>query len=306
MKRRDKPDIVSGVIIIDKHEGVTSHRIVQILRKLYDTPRVGHTGTLDPLATGVLPVLVGRAVKASEFLLSNDKEYEAILQLGMTTDTQDITGEVLSETDNIPDENIVRSVISAFIGDTMQMPPMYSAIKVGGVKLVDAARQGETIERESRPIHIDSIDVEKLTDKTYKLNVACSKGTYIRTLCADIGDKLGCGGVMAALRRTRSGLYDLTHAHTIEELEAATIEERIAMVRPCESLFADCPSIHVNDFQAKLIRGGTELYQWKLKTDFQLGTHVRIYQNDTFFALGEVREYPEKGSAIKAIRLFVL
>ena len=189
MKRRDKPDIVSGVIIIDKHEGVTSHRIVQILRKLYDTPRVGHTGTLDPLATGVLPVLVGRAVKASEFLLSNDKEYEAILQLGTTTDTQDITGEILSKTDKIPDESAVRSVISTFIGDIMQMPPMYSAIKVGGIKLVDAARQGEIIERESRPIHIDSIDAEKLTDKTYKLKVACSKGTYIRTLCADIGEK---------------------------------------------------------------------------------------------------------------------
>lgn len=306
MKRKDKPDIVSGVIIIDKHEGITSHRIVQILRKLYDTPRVGHTGTLDPLATGVLPVLIGRAVKASEFLLSNDKEYEAVLQLGITTDTQDITGKILSETDNIPDESAVRSVISTFTGDVMQTPPMYSAIKVGGIKLVDAARQGETIERKSRPIHIDSIDTEKLTDKKYKLKVACSKGTYIRTLCADIGEKLGCGGVMSALRRTRSGLYDLTHAHTIEELENASTEERIAMVRPCESLFADCPAIHVNDFQAKLIRGGTELYQWKLKTDFQLGTHVRIYQNDVFFALGEVREYPEKGSAVKPIRLFVL
>ncbi len=306
MKRRDKPDLSSGVIIIDKHEGVTSHRIVQILRKLYDTPRVGHTGTLDPLATGVLPVLIGRAVKASEFLLSNDKEYEAVLQLGITTDTQDITGEVLSESKNIPDENTVRAVISAFVGDSMQMPPMYSAIKVGGVKLVDAARQGETIERQSRPIHIEAIHVEKLSEKKYKLQVACSKGTYIRTLCADIGDKLGCGGVMAALRRTRSGLYDLTHAHTIEELESATIEERVSMVRPCETLFADCPAIYVNDFQAKLIRGGTELYQWKLKTDFPLGTHIRIYQNDTFFALGEVREYPEKGSAVKPIRLFVL
>lgn len=306
MKRKDKPDIVSGVIIIDKHEGVTSHRIVQILRKLYDTPRVGHTGTLDPLATGVLPVLVGRAVKASEFLLSNDKEYEAVFQLGMTTDTQDITGTVLSESNHIPDEEAVRTAISSFVGDSMQMPPMYSAIKVGGVKLVDAARQGETIERESRPIHISSIDVKKLSETQYKLRVACSKGTYIRTLCADIGEKLGCGGVMAALRRTRSGLYNLTHAHTIEELEAAAIEQRVAMVQPCETLFADCPAIHVNDFQAKLIRGGTELYQWKLKTDFPPLTHVRIYQNGTFFALGEVREYPEKGSAVKPIRLFVL
>lgn len=306
MKRKDKPDLVSGVIIIDKQEGITSHRVVQILRKLYDTPRVGHTGTLDPLATGVLPVLVGRAVKASEFLLSNDKEYETILQLGISTDTQDITGKVLSVCNNIPNEGTVLSVISQFIGDIMQTPPMYSAIKVGGIKLVDAARQGQIIERESRPVHIASIQTEKISAEKYKLKIACSKGTYIRTLCADIGEKLGCGGVMASLRRTRSGLYGLEHAHTIEELEKAAIEERITMVRPCESLFADCPAIYVNNFQAKLIRGGTELYQWKLKTDFPLGTHVRIYQNDTFFALGEVREYADKGSAVKPIRLFVL
>lgn len=306
MKRKDKPDLVSGVIIIDKHEGVTSHRIVQILRKLYDTPRVGHTGTLDPLATGVLPVLIGRAVKASEFLLSNNKDYEAILRLGITTDTQDITGQILSTCNDIPDEKKVYAAISSFIGDIEQIPPMYSAIKIGGKKLVDAARQGEIIERKSRPVHIASIRAEKLSDCEYKLCITCSKGTYIRTLCADIGEKLHCGGVMAQLRRTRSGSFDLTNAHTIEELEAASIEKRISMVYPCETLFADCPSIHVNDFEAKLIRGGTELYQYKLKTNYPLGTYIRLYQNETFFALGEVREYSEKGSAVKPIRLFVL
>ncbi len=306
MKRKDKPDLVSGVIVIDKHAGVTSHRIVQILRKLYDTPRVGHTGTLDPLATGVLPVLVGRAVKASEFLLSSDKEYEAILRLGITTDTQDITGEILSTSENIPDEATVQEIVRSFIGDIQQIPPMYSAIKIGGRKLLDAARQGEIIERESRPIHIDTLTAEKLNHLEYKLCVRCSKGTYIRTLCADIGEKLGCGAVMAALRRTRSGLFGLDQAYSIEELENASIEERISMVHPCESLFADCPMIHVNDFEAKLIRGGTELYQKKLKTDFPVGTRIRLYQKDIFFALGEVREYVDRGPAIKPIRLFVL
>ncbi len=306
MKRKDKLDLVSGVIVIDKHAGVTSHKIVQILRKLYDTPRVGHTGTLDPLATGVLPVLVGRAVKASEFLLSSDKEYEAILRLGMTTNTQDITGEILSTCQSIPKEETIQTAISAFLGDIQQIPPMYSAIKIGGRKLLNAARNGETIERKSRPVHIDTLTAKKINDRDYKLFVRCSKGTYIRTLCADIGESLGCGATMAALRRTRSGLFDLTQAHTIEELEAAPMEKRIAMVHPCESLFTDCPMIHVNDFEAKLIRGGTELYQKKLKTDFPLGTHIRLYQNGVFFALGEVQQYGERGTAIKPIRLFVL
>ncbi len=297
---------MSGVIVIDKHAGVTSHRIVQILRKLYDTPRVGHTGTLDPLATGVLPVLVGRAVKASEFLLSSDKEYEAVLRLGVTTDTQDITGEVLSTSDIIPDEGAVQKAICAFLGDIQQVPPMYSAIKIGGRKLLDAARQGEIIDRESRPVHIDALTAEKINDREYKLLVRCSKGTYIRTLCADIGESLGCGAVMASLRRTRSGLFDLDQSHTIEELKNASIEERISMLHPCESLFADCPMVHVNDFEAKLIRGGTELYQRKLKTDIPLGTRVRLYQKNLFIALGEVREYGDKGTAIKPIRLFVL
>lgn len=306
MKRKNKPDLVSGVIVIDKHPGVTSHRIVQILRKLYDSPRVGHTGTLDPLATGVLPVLIGRAVKASEFLLSSDKDYEAVLRLGISTDTQDITGQILSTNENIPNEAAVQKTIAGFLGDIQQLPPMYSAIKVGGKKLLDAAREGVIIERESRPVYIETLTAEKISDREYKLFVQCSKGTYIRTLCADIGDKLGCGGAMAALRRTRSGLFDLTHSHTIEELEKASIEERISMVHPCESLFSDCPMIHLNDFEAKLIRGGTELYQKKLKTDFSLGTRIRLYQKELFFALGEVRDYGDRGTAIKPIRLFVL
>ena len=305
MGRSKKPDLVSGVIVIDKHPGVTSHRIVQILRKLYDTPRVGHTGTLDPMATGVLPILLGRAAKASDFVTAGEKEYDAVLHLGITTDTQDVTGAVLSECDGIPEEAEVRKAIQSFVGDIAQIPPMYSAIKVDGQKLVDAARRGEVVERAPRPVHIDSICITPLTERDYRLQVVCSKGTYIRTLCADIGEKLGCGGAMGALRRVRSGSFTLKDAVTIEQLEAASMEERISMVRPCDTLFSHCPALTVNDFQAKLVRGGTELYQNKLGTRFPVETLVRLYQKGVFFALGEVKDFPN-GSAIKPIRLFVL
>lgn len=305
MGRKDKIDIATGVIVINKHEGVTSHRIVQILRRLFDTPRIGHTGTLDPLATGVLPILVGRAVKASDFLVAEDKEYIAEMTLGITTDTDDITGEILSECKDIPDESKVFEAINSFVGNIEQIPPMYSAIKVGGRKLVDLAREGITVERKPRNVKINSIEAEKISDKVYKMKVSCSKGTYIRTLCRDIGEKLGCGAVMSALQRTMSGSFTLDRSYTVEELEELTIEERAKLVMPTESLFEECPRVEVNDFYAKLIRGGTELYQKKLGTDIETDKYVRIIHNDTFIALGQVKEF-DQGSAVKPVKLFVL
>ena len=305
MGRKDKIDIATGVIIINKHEGVTSHRIVQIMRKLFDTPRIGHTGTLDPLATGVLPILVGRAVKASDFLVAEDKEYIAEMTLGLTTDTDDITGEILSECKEIPKENEVFEAVNTFVGNIEQIPPMYSAIKVDGRKLVDLAREGITVERKSRNVTINSIKAEKIAENKYILKVSCSKGTYIRTLCHDIGEKLGCGAVMSALQRTRSGSFTLDNSYTIEELEVMTIEDRARLVMPTESLFADCPAVIVNDFYAKLIRGGTELYQKKLGTDIETDRYVRIIHNGTFIALGQVKEF-ENGSAVRPQKLFVL
>ena len=165
--------------MIDKHEGITSHGIVSSLRKLYDMRQIGHTGTLDPMATGVLPVLLGRAVKATEFLIAEDKEYEAEMTLGLTTDTEDITGEVLSRSDDIPDAESVFEVCRAFVGDLLQTPPMYSAVKVGGRKLYDIAREGEEIERAARRVTIASIEPGRVSDRVYKLKIACSKGTYI-------------------------------------------------------------------------------------------------------------------------------
>lgn len=305
MGRKDKIDIATGVIVINKHEGVTSHRIVQIMRKFFDTPRIGHTGTLDPMATGVLPILVGRAVKASDFLVAEDKEYIAEMTLGVRTDTDDITGEILEKCDEIPSEDKVFEAISSFIGEIEQIPPMYSAIKVGGVKLVDLAREGITIERKSRNVKINSIDSEKISENVYKMRISCSKGTYIRTLCHDIGEKLGCGAAMSALERTKSGSFTIENSYTIEDLEKLTIEERAKLVMPTEELFMDCPAIDVNDFYAKLIRGGTELYQKKLGTCYDIGQFVRIKHNNIFIALGQIGEY-EAGSAVRPVKLFVL
>ena len=305
MSRKNGIDIATGVIVINKHEGVTSHRIVHILRRLYDTSRVGHTGTLDPMATGVLPILIGRAVKASDFLVAEDKEYIAEMTLGYTTDTEDSTGEVLTRSDKIPCETDVRAAVGKFVGDIMQIPPMYSAIKVGGRKLVDIARGGETVERKARPVTIKSIDTEKISGTVYRLRVKCSKGTYIRTLCADIGADLGCGAVMSALCRTKSGSFTIENSHTVEELEALTIEERAALVAPTENLFSELDEININDFYTKLIKGGTELYQNKLGTYFPDGAYIRIRHNGSFIALGQVREC-KNGSAVKPVKLFEL
>lgn len=305
MSRKDSEDTVAGVLIINKHQGVTSHKIVQIIRKLYNTRRVGHTGTLDPMATGVLPVLIGRAVKASDFLTAEDKEYSAEMTLGLETDTEDITGTVLAESDEIPSPDEVIRVCQSFLGETEQIPPMYSALKIGGQKLVDIAREGGTIERAPRKIRIENIECEKITPKVYRLRVCCSKGTYIRTLCADIGKKLGCGAVMSSLERTRSASFTLEASHTIEELENLSQEERAALVIPTESLFADLPAVNINDFYTKLIKGGTELYQKKLRTSFEDGALVRLRHNNCFIALGKVTEFPD-GSAVKPVKLFEL
>ena len=186
----------NGLIIIDKEEGLSSFAVVSRVRRLLGVDKAGHTGTLDPLATGVLPVLLGRGVKASEYMLTSDKHYIATLLLGITTDTEDITGEVLTRTDLIPSEKEVEEAVGSMIGEGLQTPPMYSALKVGGRKLCDLAREGKTVEREARRITVYSIGLKKLSELEYELDVTCSKGTYIRTLCADIGKKLATGGVM--------------------------------------------------------------------------------------------------------------
>ena len=294
---------VSGLALLNKENGMTSQTAVTRLRRLFGAAKAGHTGTLDPMAEGVLPVLLGRAVKASEFLLTGDKHYSAVLLLGTETDTEDITGTVLATCEEMPSEARVREVCAAFVGEMMQIPPMYSAIRVGGKRLMELAREGKTIEREARPVTVYSLDVTRLTEKTYRLDVVCSKGTYIRTLCADIGSKLGCGGVMSSLIRTKTGAFSLENAYTLEALEAMTPEERSAVLLPTETLFEHLPKVTLGDFFAGLSRNGCEIYQRKIGTDFPLQTLLRVYDKKGFYAIGEVREYPD-GLAIKLLKRF--
>ena len=297
----------SGILIINKHAGATSHDIVNRVRRLFNTKRVGHTGTLDPLATGVLVVLVGRAAKAAEYLSSDTKGYRAVIRFGLTTDTEDITGETLTISDKLPTKAEVIEICKKFVGDIEQIPPMYRALKVGGQKLCDLARRGIEVERKPRKICIDRLDVTPTDSASdYILDVTCSAGTYIRTLCADIGSSLGCGAVMAALERTEAGGFLIEDSITISELEELSLDERISKLLPTESLFFDLPAIALPQFYEKLCRNGCEIYQKKIDSHFDMGTRVRITdQDNSFFAIGEVREY-EDGSAIKAIKFFEL
>ncbi|MBQ8840637.1 MAG: tRNA pseudouridine(55) synthase TruB [Clostridia bacterium] len=296
---------ISGVLLVNKHKGVTSHDIVNKIRRLYGTKKVGHTGTLDPLATGVLPILIGRSAKASEYLLSENKEYVAQLRLGLTTDTEDITGKVLTTSEKIPTKNEFFEACRSFEGEITQVPPMYSALKVNGQKLVDLARQGIEIERQGRKITIYSIIPEEVSEieGIYKIRVACSKGTYIRTLCADIGAFLGCGATMTELERTLSGNFKIDNTYTIDELEGMTSEERASILIPTEELFTEAEAVALPDFYSRLFRSGCEIYLAKIKKQFPVGTFLRVYDSMGFLALGQVKEY-DQGLAIKSIKLF--
>ena len=293
----------NGVVIVNKQIGPTSQGVVNRVKRIFGASKAGHTGTLDPMATGVLPVLLERGVKASEFMLSSDKHYVATLLLGLTTDTEDVTGETLTQCDNIPDEAAVLAAVESFVGKYMQTPPMYSALKVGGKKLCDLARDGVTIEREAWGVVIHGITCERINDREYTLDVRCSKGTYIRTLCADIGARLGCGGCMKTLCRASASGFSLADAHTLEELENMTESQREEVIFPVEYIFRDLPEVRLPAFYAKLAHSGLEIYLKKIGLDLPLGARVRMMDADGFFALGEVREFDD-GNAIKPIRQF--
>ena len=301
-----------GVLAVNKPEGMTSHDVVNIIRKIYGTKKVGHTGTLDPMASGVLVVLVGRAVKATEYISSSYKRYRATLRLGITTDTEDTTGTILTESKEIPSADKVINICKDFVGEIMQIPPMYSALKVNGQKLVDLARKGITVEREARKITVSSLSCQPTESHTdYILDVACSGGTYIRTLCADIGAKLGCGGAMATLERTEACGFPIDKAFDIEELRSFDTDKLLSLLLPVEELFADQPIVRLSEFFEKLSRGGCEIYQSKIGTHFPVDTRVRIYGKNGFFALGKIIpesecKAPELGSAVKAIKTFEL
>ena len=307
MKHTENDNLPGGVLAVHKGEGMTSHDVVNRIRRLYGTKRVGHAGTLDPMATGVLVVLVGRAAKACEYISSDRKAYRALLRLGITTDTEDITGEVLSECSCLPSAGQVAAACRDFVGEIKQIPPMYSALKVGGQKLYDLARQGVVIEREAREITIYSLSCEA-TEKAdeFLLDVECSGGTYIRTLCADIGAVLGCGGVMAALERREACGISIGECATLDSLEEMSDAERQERLLPVERLFSELSAVRLPEFFEKLFRSGCPIYQKKIKTAFEVGSRVRVCDvNGNFFALGEVVETDE-GSAVKSVKIFEL
>ena len=293
----------NGVIIINKEDGVTSQGVVNRVKRILGASKAGHTGTLDPMATGVLPVLIERGVKASEFMLTSDKHYIATLLLGITTDTEDVTGETLTECDKIPTESEVIAAAESFVGEYLQTPPMYSALKIGGKKLCDLARAGVTVEREARTVQILGLKAKKINEREYSLDVKCSKGTYIRTLCADIGKKLGCGGTMKTLCRASASGFTLDDAHTLTELENMSEAEREACIFPVEYVFRDLPEVTLPDFFSRLAHSGLEIYLKKIGLTLGVGTRVRLSDKDGFFAVGEVREFDD-GLAIKPIRQF--
>ena len=293
----------NGILDLHKGEGMTSQTAVTRVKRLLGAAKAGHTGTLDPLATGVLPILVGNASKAGEYMLSSDKHYIATLRLGLTSDTEDITGNLVRCDARIPSESEVLSVLEKFRGEILQIPPMVSALKVGGKKLCDLAREGIVIEREARPITVHSLLAKRIAEDAYTLDVICSKGTYIRTLCADIGKKLGCGGTMKTLCRASASGFTLDDAHTLSELENMNEEEREKCIFPVEYIFRELEAVTLSDFFSRLAHSGLEIYLKKINLDLPLGTRVRILDKDGFFAVGEVREF-EDGAAIKPIRQF--
>lgn len=254
---------MDGVIVINKPWGKTSHDMVHFIRKATGIKKVGHTGTLDPAATGVLPVCIGKACKAADMLTASDKSYRAELLLGMTTDTLDAEGEILTDQpfDYVTGE-MLQNAIKKFIGEIKQIPPMFSAIKKDGKKLYELAREGKTVEREERLVRIDRIELLNF-DKyngTAEIDVDCSKGTYIRTLCEDIGNVLGCGAYMNKLTRTKSGRFSLNESFTEEEISTLAkngeLESKLISV---SELFADCEKVIVSQKQAELVKNGVRI-----------------------------------------------
>lgn len=275
---------MNGIILVDKPKDWTSHDVVAKLRGVLYERRIGHSGTLDPLATGLLVVFVGRATRAVEFAEADSKEYIAGLNLGVSTDTQDITGNIVAESAALPDEAALREALGRFIGDIEQIPPMYSAIKIGGKKLYELARRGESVERAPRKITVSAIDIAGRDGDDYILNISCSKGTYVRTLCSDIGEALGCGACMSSLRRTRAGVFSVDDAHSLADIEAAVREGRLSdIILPVDTLFASFPKLTVSQSAAKRLKNGNII-----KISAEDGEYKVYSDSDEFLLLGRV------------------
>ena len=274
---------MNGIVIIDKPAGWTSQDVTARLRRVFGTRRIGHGGTLDPMATGVLPVFVGRATRGVEFFEHAEKTYETELLLGVATDTEDTTGTVLFRREVSVTPEQLTAVLERFRGEIMQIPPMYSALKVNGQKLCDLARKGRQVERQPRPVTIHELTLLSREGDTLRLRVRCSKGTYIRTLCADIGEALGCGGCMQALRRTQAGEYTIAEAVPLQQLLEAAEPE--TYLRDVDTMFRGYPGVKLTVNQEKRCRNGNAF-----SVTLPGGTYRAYSQSGEFLMLAKVED----------------
>ncbi len=298
--------MINGIIIVNKETGFTSHDVVAKLRGICGQKKIGHTGTLDPAATGVLPVCLGSGTKLCDMLTDRDKEYVAELLLGVETDTQDTTGSVLRESPvTVTEEEVSRACLS-FLGDYDQIPPMYSALKVDGKKLYELARAGKEVERKARRVRILELEILEMRLPVVKLRVVCSKGTYIRTLCSDIGQKLGCGGAMQSLQRTKAGRFRLEDALTLGDLQQLKDSGELErVVQPVDSLFEETPALHVTAEAARLLENGNALFpaQFAETVTPEPERWVRVYRPDGRFA--GIYAYEEQKRWYRPVKMFL-
>lgn len=287
MSRRKSGNKIHGILLLDKGLGVSSNRALQEVRRLFNANKAGHTGSLDPMASGLLPLCFGEATKVSALMLDDDKRYQVVVKLGVMTDTGDVEGKVISEKP-VPELSLdeIQTCLQSFTGEIDQVPPMYSALKHNGKKLYELAREGITIERKARRITIFELNLLDSTEDTLTLDVSCSKGTYIRSLAEDIGHQLGCGGTVIQLRRTQAGMFKIDDALTIEQLKemdlAALMTRLIAVDKP----LSDIPSVMLSESQTTLIKQGQAL---QLSEDESVLGRVRMYGEQVFLGLGEIQ-----------------
>ncbi|HEX3036767.1 MAG TPA: tRNA pseudouridine(55) synthase TruB [Thermodesulfobacteriota bacterium] len=302
---------IDGIIVLDKPKGITSQKAVEKVKKLLNIKRAGHTGTLDPFATGVLPICLNRATKIIPFLDEGFKEYEAILRLGVETDTMDNTGNVISEKDTgeVNKDDVLRA-FSGFAGEIEQIPPMFSAIKKGGVRLYDLARRGKEVERKPRTVMIEKLELLELNLPFVRFHVRCSRGTYVRVLASNIGRELGCGGHLAGLRRIKSGMFNIKDSITLEGVERGHIK-----LNSLTDALSHIKKVLVAGKAASQIRDGKQIRKSDLQStgtaQFEVGEKIRVYHNSELICIAEavvgsrdLNKLDSKGIAFKLIRVF--
>lgn len=283
---------INGVICINKPQDFTSFDVVAIMRRAAGTRKIGHGGTLDPMATGVLPIYIGRAAKTADLNPVSDKKYRATFRLGVTTDTEDVWGKVLTEDEKPVTLAEITEAVKAMQGDIMQMPPMYSAVKINGKRLYDLARQGIEVERAARPVTVYSIELSDYDrqNRTGTLDIHCSKGTYIRTIISDIGKKLGTGAIMTSLCRTMAAGFTLSDCHDIEKLRNMSPEDTAKLVLPTERVFSCYDEVSLDDAQKKLFMNGMILDCGRMGISYPADTRLRLKHGDTFIGVAKVNE----------------